>query len=59
MSLFNKGIPCASAPCFNGGTCSNNGSSSFSCACPDGFKGVRCGIKGNYFIIVKTCKSHG
>jgi hypothetical protein len=56
MSLLNKGIPCASAQCFNGGTCSNNGSSSFSC--PDGFEGVRCEMKGNYFIIVKTCKSH-
>ncbi|CAB4006000.1 c-binding -like [Paramuricea clavata] len=48
MFWFNKGIPCASAPCFNNGTCSNNGSSSFSCSCPGGFRGVRCEIKDTH-----------
>ncbi|XP_028410753.1 uncharacterized protein LOC114533436 isoform X5 [Dendronephthya gigantea] len=37
--------PCASDPCFNGGTCANNGSSSFSCSCPVGYTGYRCEIQ--------------
>ena len=37
--------PCASAPCFNGGTCSNNGTS-FTCRCALGFAGHRCEIEG-------------
>ncbi|CAB4014837.1 fibrillin-2-like isoform X48 [Paramuricea clavata] len=36
--------PCASAPCFNGGTCSNSGTS-FSCSCPVGYSGDRCEIQ--------------
>ena len=40
------GTPCASAPCYNGGSCRNIGSSSFECSCPAGFLGDRCEIKG-------------
>ena len=33
--------PCSSAPCFNGGTCTNN-NGFFICNCVSGFSGVRC-----------------
>ena len=39
---------CASAPCYNGGTCSNYGWT-FKCDCPLGFVGERCEIKGEAF----------
>ena len=44
-NLSNLGSPCASDPCLNGGTCSNNGQS-FSCSCPVGYNGDRCEIEG-------------
>ncbi|XP_028410566.1 IgGFc-binding protein-like [Dendronephthya gigantea] len=34
--------PCASAPCYNGGTCTDIDSSSFECRCPAGYIGARC-----------------
>ena len=37
---------CASAPCFNGGSCRNVGDSSFECICPFGFLGDRCELEG-------------
>ena len=37
--------PCASDPCFNGGTCSEN-ESAFSCSCPVGYRGDRCEVTG-------------
>ena len=43
------GTPCASAPCYNGGSCTNVGLDSFECRCPAGFLGDRCEIEGmNY-----------
>ena len=44
------GTACSSAPCYNGGTCSNNGSM-FICECPVGFTGFRCEIAGNVLLI--------
>ena len=40
---------CASDPCFNGGTCSDE-LSTFSCSCPFGYTGTRCEIEGKYLI---------
>ncbi|XP_028406465.1 uncharacterized protein LOC114528955 [Dendronephthya gigantea] len=37
--------PCASAPCYNGGSCTNLGYSAFECKCPVGYLGERCEIK--------------
>ncbi|XP_028416064.1 IgGFc-binding protein-like, partial [Dendronephthya gigantea] len=37
--------PCASAPCYNGGSCTNVGHNSFECRCPAGFLGDRCEMK--------------
>lgn len=37
--------PCNSSPCLNGGSCMSmalNGSTTFHCACPDGWTGSRC-----------------
>ena len=47
---FIIGTPCASDPCFNRGSCSNNGSSFF-CSCPVGFTGVRCEEEGMFFLV--------
>ena len=41
----NLGSPCASAPCFNGGTCKNEGEA-FVCTCPRGFSGLKCEVEG-------------
>ena len=49
---FVPGSPCASAPCYNGGTCTNDGEE-FKCNCPIGFIGERCNIKGN--LISRFC----
>ncbi|CAB4021859.1 von Willebrand factor-like, partial [Paramuricea clavata] len=38
------GTPCASAPCYNGGSCTNVGDS-FECRCPSRFLGDRCEIE--------------
>ena len=43
--LSTTGTPCASAPCYNGGRCTNVGDS-FECRCPAGFLGDRCEIIG-------------
>lgn len=47
LHIYVTGTPCASAPCYNGGSCTNVGSSSFECRCPAGFLGDRCETKGN------------
>lgn len=39
--------PCSSAPCLNGGSCMSmalNGSTTFHCACPEGWNGAHCDI---------------
>lgn len=39
--------PCSSAPCLNGGSCMSmalNGSTTFHCACPEGWMGAHCDI---------------
>ena len=41
----NLGSPCASAPCFNGGTCKNEGEA-FVCTCPPGYRGAQCQVEG-------------
>ena len=33
---------CSSFPCKNGGTCTVTGDDTYSCKCPDGFKGTNC-----------------
>ena len=43
--ILTLGTPCASAPCFNGGVCRNQGRG-FRCSCPAGFGGNRCQTKG-------------
>ena len=35
---------CASAPCFNGGTCKNEGEA-FVCTCLPDYSGAQCGVK--------------
>ena len=35
---------CAINPCRNGGSCSESGSTDFTCSCLDGFSGKRCEI---------------
>ncbi|KAK7110742.1 neurocan core protein-like [Littorina saxatilis] len=44
-------------PCSNGGTCSNTGGDSFSCACPAGYEGDRCQIDkcDSYCLNGGTC----
>ncbi|XP_028406423.1 fibropellin-1-like, partial [Dendronephthya gigantea] len=37
--------PCASSPCFNGATCVDEGATSYTCQCRDGYVGDRCDIK--------------
>ncbi|MEO8797940.1 MAG: calcium-binding EGF-like domain-containing protein, partial [Polyangiaceae bacterium] len=37
-------LPCAAAPCLNGGTCTN-AAASYSCSCPAGFTGTNCQTK--------------
>ena len=37
----NLGLPCDSAPCFNGGTCKNEGEE-FECTCPPNYNGTQC-----------------
>ncbi|XP_028410565.1 uncharacterized protein LOC114533262 [Dendronephthya gigantea] len=39
------GTPCASAPCFNGGSCKNLDGGAFECSCPFGFLGQRCELE--------------
>jgi hypothetical protein len=34
--------PCASNPCQNNGTCTDVGTDSFECTCPEGFEGIIC-----------------
>jgi hypothetical protein len=38
----NENKPCASNPCQNGGTCTDVGTDSFECTCPEGFEGTTC-----------------
>jgi hypothetical protein len=45
--------PCASAPCYNGGSCTNVGDS-FECRCTAGFVGDRCEIEGKKIITLST-----
>lgn len=33
---------CHNYPCENGGTCTDNGNSSYTCQCPDGYEGTNC-----------------
>ena len=40
--------PCASDPCYNGGTCHDNGDGSYWCECPPGYYGQRC--EGNVCV---------
>lgn len=35
-------MKCADGPCFNGGTCMDNGAGGYSCHCPLGFLGSNC-----------------
>ena len=41
----NLGSACASAPCFNGGTCKNEGEA-FVCTCLPGYPGSQCQAQG-------------
>lgn len=34
--------PCASKPCYNGGTCVKENQNSFSCKCPSSYSGPSC-----------------
>ena len=43
------GNPCLSNPCYNGGTCTNVGTTGFACQCPVGLGGPQC--KG----IINSC----
>ena len=43
--------PCASAPCYNGGSCRNIDQSAFECICPVGFLGDRCELEGRVFLL--------
>ena len=42
--------PCASLPCYNGGSCTDVGADSFQCRCPARFTGDRCEIEGRILI---------
>ena len=63
---------CASAPCYNSGTCSNVGNS-YQCRCPSGWSGARCELQisryfprlswvdafvGNYFSDTNLCAAN-
>ncbi|XP_028419311.1 von Willebrand factor-like [Dendronephthya gigantea] len=37
-------FPCSSAPCLNGGTCTNRGGDHYKCTCPKGYRGDNCQI---------------
>ena len=45
FSVYNNlGLPCDSAPCFNGGTCKNKGEEGFSCTCTPEYLGTLCKV---------------
>lgn len=46
--VFISETPCAFAPCLNGATCQNVGSS-YRCNCRDGYNGTRCETEGSCF----------
>ena len=48
--ILNTATPCASAPCYNGGSCRNVDQSTFECACAVGFVGDRFQLEGNMHI---------
>ena len=54
FKLFSLALPCDSNPtqCLNGGTCSNDNTGGYSCACETGFTGATCET-GWCFILQK------
>ena len=57
-SIVQNQIPdsCSPNPCLNSGLCKTNGSSSFSCQCPQGYRGTRCEVKPGE-CSVNPCKN--
>ena len=55
----NSMSPCESAPCKNGGQCTDLGNSSFSCACAEGFSGLLCGEEETLCQLLEPCLNGG
>ncbi len=49
---------CLSAPCQNGGTCTDTGTNSFSCACPTAFEGTFCQADSDDDCASNPCESY-
>ena len=48
---------CSSAPCLNGGNCSDTGSGGFSCSCPAAFSGPTCQQRAS--CLTAGCRNGG